>query len=238
MSAAVDTLRLTAEEANELLRRREVSGDELHAAYLDAIGERDGELHCYLRTVREGEGDGIPIALKDVIGTKGIETTAGSKILAGYRPVYDATVTERCNAHGLRLLGKTNLDEFAMGSSTENSGYGPTLNPWDRSRVPGGSSGGRYAEEVVLAVGCVPERLVGLERGTRHVVAPDVDEVERVRRRRHVLELELGHLRDGGEDVVQLHAEALHLLVGESKPREVRDVQNLISIDLRHAGER
>jgi aspartyl-tRNA(Asn)/glutamyl-tRNA(Gln) amidotransferase subunit A len=149
----VDTLRLTAEEANELLRRREVSGDELHAAYLDAIGERDGELHCYLRTVREGEGDGIPIALKDVIGTKGIETTAGSKILAGYRPVYDATVTERCNAHGLRLLGKTNLDEFAMGSSTENSGYGPTRNPWDPERVPGGSSGGSAA---AVAAGLAP----------------------------------------------------------------------------------
>jgi aspartyl-tRNA(Asn)/glutamyl-tRNA(Gln) amidotransferase subunit A len=120
----IDTLRLTAQEANELLRRKEVSAAELHASYLKAIAERDGELHCYLRTVRDGDGDGVPIALKDVIGTKGIETTAGSKLLAGYRPVYDATVAQRCKARGLRLLGKTNLDEFAtwaLGTDTGGS---------------------------------------------------------------------------------------------------------------------
>ncbi len=138
---SIDTLRLTAEEANDLLGRRELSSAELLAAYRAAIDERDPELHCFLRLC-DGEGEGIPIALKDVIGTKGVETTAGSKILAGYIPVYDSTVAARCKSRGLRLLGKTNTDEFAMGSSTENSAYGPSRNPWDPTRVPGGSGGG------------------------------------------------------------------------------------------------
>jgi aspartyl-tRNA(Asn)/glutamyl-tRNA(Gln) amidotransferase subunit A len=141
----IDTLRLTAEGAKDLLDRKEVSGDELFAAYLDAIGERDPELHCYLHVCKDSGGDGIPIALKDVIGTKGIPTTAGSRILEGYLPVYDSTVATRCKEHGLRVLGKTNTDEFAMGSSTENSAYGPSRNPWDPARVPGGSGGGSAA---------------------------------------------------------------------------------------------
>jgi len=140
----VDTLRLTAEEATGLLARGELSGAELRAAYLDAIEERDAELHCFLRTV-DSEGSGVPIALKDVISTKGVETTAGSRILAGYVPVFDATVASRVKEAGLELLGKTNTDEFAMGSSTENSAYGPSRNPWDPSRVPGGSGGGSAA---------------------------------------------------------------------------------------------
>ncbi|HKB93772.1 MAG TPA: Asp-tRNA(Asn)/Glu-tRNA(Gln) amidotransferase subunit GatA [Gaiellaceae bacterium] len=141
----IDTLRLTAEGAKDMLDRKEVSGAELFAAYLAAIGERDPELHCYLHLCDDPGGDGIPIAIKDVIGTKGIPTTAGSKILEHYVPVYDSTVIARCKAHGLRILGKTNTDEFAMGSSTENSAYGPTHNPWDPSRVPGGSGGGSAA---------------------------------------------------------------------------------------------
>jgi aspartyl-tRNA(Asn)/glutamyl-tRNA(Gln) amidotransferase subunit A len=141
----IDTLRLTAEEALGLVERRELSPAELRRAYLDAIDERDGELHAYLLVTPEDEGASIPIALKDVISTKGIETTAGSRILAGYEPVFDATVTERCRAAGLSLLGKTNTDEFAMGSSTENSAYGPSRNPWDPERVPGGSGGGSAA---------------------------------------------------------------------------------------------
>jgi aspartyl-tRNA(Asn)/glutamyl-tRNA(Gln) amidotransferase subunit A len=140
----VDTLRLTAEDAAGLLERGEVSGEELAQAYIAAIEERDEELHAYLHVVGES-GSGVPVALKDVITTKGVPTTAGSKILEGYVPVFDSTVAARCKEAGLPLLGKTNLDEFAMGSSTENSAYGPSKNPWDPTRVPGGSSGGSAA---------------------------------------------------------------------------------------------
>ena len=153
MSAPVDTLRLTAEEALALIDRGEVSGSELHSAYRDAIAERDEELHCFLTLVDEPNGGGVPIAFKDVIGTKGVRTTAGSRILESYVPVYDSTVAERCKDARLSLLGKTNTDEFAMGSSTENSAYGPTHNPWDLSRVPGGSGGGSAA---AVAAGLAP----------------------------------------------------------------------------------
>jgi aspartyl-tRNA(Asn)/glutamyl-tRNA(Gln) amidotransferase subunit A len=149
----IDTLRLTAEDGAALIERREVSAAELHRAYLDAIAERDSELNAYLTTVDEPTGDGVPIALKDVITTKGVETTAGSKILAGYKPVFDSNVAARCKEAGLPLIGKTNMDEFAMGSSTENSAYGPTRNPWDPERVPGGSSGGSAA---AVAAGLAP----------------------------------------------------------------------------------
>jgi aspartyl-tRNA(Asn)/glutamyl-tRNA(Gln) amidotransferase subunit A len=147
MTGGVDTLRLTAEEAAGLLERGELSSSELAAAYREAIADRDGELHAYLHVTGDGEavGEGVPVALKDVITTKGVPTTAGSRILEGYLPVFDSTVAARCKEAGLPLLGKTNLDEFAMGSSTENSGYGPTRNPWDPARVPGGSSGGSAA---------------------------------------------------------------------------------------------
>jgi aspartyl-tRNA(Asn)/glutamyl-tRNA(Gln) amidotransferase subunit A len=148
-----DTLRLTAEDAMGLIERGEASGAELHRAYLDAVKERDGELHAYLTTVEEADGAGVPIALKDVISTKGVETTAGSKILAGYTPVFDSTVAARCKQAGLPTIGKTNMDEFAMGSSTENSAYGPSRNPWDPTRVPGGSSGG---SAVAVAGGLAP----------------------------------------------------------------------------------
>jgi aspartyl-tRNA(Asn)/glutamyl-tRNA(Gln) amidotransferase subunit A len=141
----IDTLRLSAEQAMGLVERGEVSGAELHAAYREQIAERDGELNAYLTTVEHADGNCVPIAMKDVISTRGVETTAGSKILKGFIPVYDSTVAARCREAGLPLLGKTNMDEFAMGSSTENSAYGPTRNPWDPDRVPGGSSGGSAA---------------------------------------------------------------------------------------------
>src|SRR5215211_3093362 len=144
-NGGLDTLRLTAEEALGLVERREVSGRELWDAYRGAIDARDPELHAYLTLADEPDQDGVPIALKDVIGTKGVRTTAGSKILDNYVPVYDSTVARRCKDGSLALLGKTNTDEFAMGSSTENSAYGPSRNPWDPSRVPGGSGGGSAA---------------------------------------------------------------------------------------------
>jgi aspartyl-tRNA(Asn)/glutamyl-tRNA(Gln) amidotransferase subunit A len=153
MSGGIDTLRLGAEEAMRLLEARELTGAELFSAYREAIDERDPELHAFLTVCDDPGGGGVPIAIKDVIGTKGVATTAGSKILENYVPVYDATVTARCKGHGLTLLGKTNTDEFAMGSSTENSAFGPTRNPWDPTRVPGGSGGGSAA---AVAAGLAP----------------------------------------------------------------------------------
>ena len=149
----IDTLRLSAEDAAGMVERGDVSATELHRAYRAAIDERDPELHAFLTTVDDVEGEGVPIAFKDLISTRGIQTTAASKILAGYKPLFDATVATRCKQAGLPLLGKTNMDEFAMGSSTENSGFGPTRNPWDPDRVPGGSSGGSTA---AVAAGLAP----------------------------------------------------------------------------------
>ena len=149
----IDTLRLTAKGANDLLSAGDVSSDELFQAYRAVVDARDPELNCFLHVCADAPGGGIPIALKDVIGTKGVETTAGSRILEGYVPVYDSTVAARCKDAGLSLLGKTNTDEFAMGSSTENSAYGPSHNPWDPARVPGGSGGGSAA---AVAAGLAP----------------------------------------------------------------------------------
>src|SRR5438876_411131 len=159
----VDTLRLTAEDAMGLLERGEVSPAELRSAYRKAIDRRNEELNCFLTLVDSDENEGVPIALKDVISTKGVRTTAGSKILEEYVPVFDSTVAAKCKKRGLRLLGKTNTDEFAMGSSTENSAFGPSRNPWDPSRVPGGSGGGSAA---AVSGGLAPWALGSDTRGS------------------------------------------------------------------------
>lgn len=155
---------LTIVEAGERLRSGEMTAVELLDAVLDRAHKTEAQLHAYLTIDRAGataaaeraDADlaagndlgplhGMPFALKDNMCTRGVETTASSQILAGYLPPYDATVVEKLRDAGAVLVGKTNLDEFAMGSSTENSAYGPSFNPWDIGRVPGGSSGGSAA---------------------------------------------------------------------------------------------
>jgi len=154
-----DVTSMNADELQAALADGATSVD-VTRAYLDRIEAADGELRAYLHVDPEAAlaraaeidaaGDksglaGVPVALKDVVVTEGVPTTSGSKILEGWKPPYDATVAARLKAAGTVLLGKTNMDEFAMGSSTENSAYGVTRNPWDPERIPGGSSGGSSA---------------------------------------------------------------------------------------------
>ncbi|HEX8974970.1 MAG TPA: Asp-tRNA(Asn)/Glu-tRNA(Gln) amidotransferase subunit GatA, partial [Solirubrobacteraceae bacterium] len=150
---------LSAAEASARLRAGEVSGPELFEAYRRRAAADELNAFTWVADAPPAESDpstplgGVPLAVKDLFCTTGIPSQSGSKILEGYRPPYTATVVAKLAKAGAPLLGKTNQDEFAMGSSNENSAFGPVLNPWDRARVPGGSSGGSAA---AVAAGLVP----------------------------------------------------------------------------------
>ena len=171
-----DLIRQSAATLASAISEGEVSAVEVAQAHLDRISAVDERVHAFLHITAESAiaqakavdakrsaGDalgplaGVPLALKDILAMKGEPTTCGSKILEGWRPPYDATVVERLRAADIVILGKTNMDEFAMGSSTEHSAYGPTRNPWDLDRIPGGSGGGSAAAlaafEAPLAIG-------------------------------------------------------------------------------------
>jgi aspartyl-tRNA(Asn)/glutamyl-tRNA(Gln) amidotransferase subunit A len=171
-----ELVRRTAAELALLVSQGTVSAEEVTRAHLDRVAAVDRDVHAFLHVDSDGalaaaravderraSGEplgalaGVPLALKDVLCMKGIPTTCGSRVLEGWRPPYDATVTSRLKNAGVIILGKTNMDEFAMGSSTEHSAYGPTHNPWDLTRIPGGSGGGSAAAvasfQAPLAVG-------------------------------------------------------------------------------------
>ncbi|MCK1797643.1 Asp-tRNA(Asn)/Glu-tRNA(Gln) amidotransferase subunit GatA [Streptomyces sp. XM4193] len=171
-----DLTRLTAAETAARIAAGDVTAVEVTEAHLARIEAVDEKVHAFLHVDREGalaaarrvdekreRGEklgplaGVPLALKDIFTTEGVPTTVGSKILEGWVPPYDATVTRRLKEADVVILGKTNMDEFAMGSSTENSAYGPTGNPWDLTRIPGGSGGGSSAAlasfQAPLAIG-------------------------------------------------------------------------------------
>ncbi len=176
MASEPDLIRNSAAELARLIATGEVSAVEVTQAHLDRIAATDERVHAFLHVDADGAlaaaaavdaaraaGEplgplaGVPVAVKDVFTTRGSPTTCASRMLEGWRPPYDATVVARLRAAGLVVLGKTNMDEFAMGSSTEYSAFGPTRNPWDLERIPGGSGGGSAASlaayQAPLAIG-------------------------------------------------------------------------------------
>ncbi len=177
MTSMSELIRSDAATLGAQIAAKEVSSTEVTQAHLDQIAETDERFNAFLHVAAESALEtaaridaavaagetlpsplaGVPLALKDVFTATDMPTTAGSKILEGWRAPYDATVTAKLRAAGIPILGKTNMDEFAMGSSTENSAYGPTRNPWNTERVPGGSGGGSAAAlaayQAPLAIG-------------------------------------------------------------------------------------
>ena len=172
-------IKTTASEMSLALAKGEITSVALTQQHLDRIADVDKKVKAFLHVDTDsalaqaaavdadraagkalGPLAGVPLALKDVLAQEGVPTTAGSKILQGWKPPYDSTVVAKLKAAGVVILGKTNMDEFAMGSSTENSGYGPTFNPWDLTRTPGGSSGGSAAAvsafQAPIAIGSDP----------------------------------------------------------------------------------
>ena len=171
-----DLVRQEAVVLAQAIAAGEVSSEEVTRAHLDRIAAVDERVHAFLHVLNDdaiesaravdakraagellGPLAGVPLALKDVLTMKGVPTTCGSRVLEGWRPPYDSAVVQRLRAADIVILGKTNMDEFAMGSSTEHSAYGPTRNPWDLERIPGGSGGGSSAAlasfEAPLAIG-------------------------------------------------------------------------------------
>jgi len=233
-----DLTRLSAAEMATLLHSRQISSEELTKAHLERIDQIDGAVHAYLCTMPDQalaeakavdqaraagetlhELAGVPVAVKDLINIAGQVTTCGSRILENWRAPFDATVVQRLRQARLPMLGKTNLDEFAMGASTEHSAFGPTHNPWDLERVPGGSGGGSAAAVAAhlapLALGSDtggsirgPSALTGTVGAkptyggvSRHgavALANSLDQIGPVARR--VLDAAMLHLLLGGHD--------------------------------------